>query len=115
MSEAFFSRIRLRIVAELLDAEWVSFADLQRVTDATKGNLGSHLARLRDEGIVREDKRVIDRRPVTRYRLTPSGRTAFLRHITMLEDLLKAARRESAEADENPITLPSPRTERTSR
>ena len=115
MSQAFFSRIRLRVVAELLDAEWVSFAELQRITDATKGNLGSHLSRLLDEGIIREDKRTSGSRPVTRYRLTAAGRTAFLRHIEMLEDLLKAARRESAEAAENPTALAPPRGERTSR
>lgn len=98
MSEVFYSRVRLSVVAELLEAEWVSFAELQRVVGATKGNLGSHLTRLLAEGIVREEKRLVIGRQQTRYRLTERGREAFLRHIAVLEDLLRAARRESAEA-----------------
>jgi DNA-binding transcriptional ArsR family regulator len=112
MSDTFYSRIRLTIVAELLEAEWVPFADLLRATDATKGNLGSHLSRLVAEGIVREDKRVIGGRQQTRYRLTAKGRTEFLRHVTVLEDLLRAARREHAEAVAEPTPLAAPRSER---
>jgi DNA-binding transcriptional ArsR family regulator len=88
----------LTIVAELLQAEWVAFTDLLGSTGATRGNLGSHLGKLVEAGIVDEDKRFVRQRPLTRYRLTKAGRVAFLRHIEDVEALLKAARREYSEA-----------------
>ncbi len=97
--DLFFSRVRLVIVAELLQAEWVAFTDLQSSTGATRGNLGSHLGKLVDGGVIEEDKRFLRQRPLTRYRLTKSGRTAFLRHIVQVEQLFVAARREHSEAE----------------
>ncbi len=108
MSDTFYSRIRLSIVAELLEADWIAFAELQRATGATKGNLGSHLTRLVAEGILKEEKRLVGGRQQTRYRLTPRGRGAFLEHVAVLEDLLRAARREYGEADRASDALAPP-------
>jgi DNA-binding transcriptional ArsR family regulator len=110
--ELFLSRIRLTIVAELLQAEWVAFTDLLGLTGATRGNLGSHLGKLIEAKIIDEEKRFVRQRPVTRYRLTKFGRDAFLRHIEQIEQLFKAARSEYGEAQQAPAdvsaTLPSP-------
>ncbi len=100
--DLFFSRIRLVVVAELLQAEWVAFTDLQSLTGATRGNLGSHLAKLVESGVIHEEKRFVRQRPLTRYRLTSAGRAAFLRHVKQVEGLFEAARREYTEADRSP-------------
>ena len=115
MSDTFFSRVRLSIVAALVDVEWSTFGDLQESTGATKGNLGSHLTRLVAEGILAEQKRSVAGRQQTRYRLTARGRTSFLDHVAMLEDLLRAARREHAEAAADPHPLKAPRTDKVRR
>ncbi len=115
MSDTFFSRIRLSIVAELLEADWITFAELQRATSATKGNLGSHLMRLVAEGTIKEEKRMVSGRQQTRYRLTASGRAAFLKHVAVLEDLLRAARREYTEADAQSTGLAPPKRTRVPR
>ncbi len=106
--DLFYSRVRLVVVAELLQAEWVAFTDLQRSTDATRGNLGSHLGKLVDGGIIEEDKRFVRGRPMTRYRLTARGRSAFLRHIEQVDQLFRAARREYGEAERSPQSVDAP-------
>ena len=84
MDELFLSRVRLAVVAELINADWITFSTLQNSIDATNGNLGTHLIKLIEAGYIQEEKRFVGRRPQTRYRLTRAGRTAFLRHV---EDL----------------------------
>lgn len=97
MDDIFFSRIRLTIVAELLSMERVSFTDLQTATGATRGNLGSHIAKLVESGVVDEDKRFVERRPLTTYHLTKTGRAALFRHIAQVEGVFAAVRREYGE------------------
>jgi DNA-binding MarR family transcriptional regulator len=88
MDELLLSKVRLAIIAQLLPAEWVTFTELQKSIDATNGNLGAHLAKLVDAGYVKEEKRFDARRPQSRYRLTKTGRAAFLRHVADLQALL---------------------------
>ncbi len=90
MDELLLSKIRLGIIAELLTAQWIAFSELQRELGVSQGNLGAHLAKLVAGGYVDEEKSFVNRRPQTRYRLTPRGRTAFSDHVTQLQSLLKA-------------------------
>jgi len=89
VDELLLSKIRLGIVAELLTAEWIAFSELARALDVSNGNLGAHVARLVDAGYVDEEKSFVNRRPLTRYRLTATGRAAFGAHVEQLQSLLK--------------------------
>lgn len=89
MDELLLSKIRLGVIAELLTSEWIGFSELQRSLDASGGNLGAHLAKLVEAGYVDEEKTFANRRPLTRYRLTDNGRSAFTKHVSQLQDLLK--------------------------
>jgi DNA-binding MarR family transcriptional regulator len=91
MDELLLSKIRLGAIAELLNADWVSFGALQKTIGTTNGNLGAHLAKLVEAGYVSEEKSFVDRRPQTRYRLTESGRGAFVKHVTEMQALLQRA------------------------
>lgn len=88
MDELLLSKVRLMVVAELVAAEWSTFSDLQKSTEATHGNLGSHLGKLVAADYVEEEKRFVGRRPQSRYRLTRVGRDALLRHVAVLQDLV---------------------------
>src|SRR5215469_8867201 len=77
VDDILLSKIRLGIVAELLNSDWVAFSELQRSLDVSQGNLGAHLAKLVDAGYVEEEKTFVNRRPLTRYSLTKIGRAAF--------------------------------------
>ncbi|HLI95960.1 MAG TPA: transcriptional regulator [Candidatus Baltobacteraceae bacterium] len=89
MDELLLSKIRLGVIAELLTAEWIAFSELQRATQTTNGNLGAHLSKLVDAGYVAEEKSFVNRRPLTRYRLTPLGRNAFVQHVREMQSLLE--------------------------
>ena len=87
MDDTLLSRIRLAVVAALLANEWMSFGALVQAADTTGGNLGAHLAKLVDANYVEEEKLFVGRRPQSRYRLTPYGRSAFLNHVKHLQSL----------------------------
>ncbi|HZV76235.1 MAG TPA: transcriptional regulator [Candidatus Babeliales bacterium] len=92
MDELLLSKVRLGVVAELLNYDWVGFSELALALDVSNGNLGAHLGKLVEASYVDEEKSFVKRRPLTRYRLTKRGREAFTAHVLQLQGLLKAAR-----------------------
>lgn len=90
MDDLLLSKVRLGIIAELLGNDWVAFAALVQALQTTNGNLGAHLAKLVEAGYVVEEKTFAQRRPLSRYRLTATGREAFAAHVRSLQDLLSA-------------------------
>jgi DNA-binding MarR family transcriptional regulator len=91
MDEMLLSKVRLGVIAELLNYDWVAFSELARSLEVTGGNLGAHLNKLVEAGYVEEQKSFVNRRPQTRYRLTQRGRSAFADHVSQLQSLLEAA------------------------
>jgi DNA-binding MarR family transcriptional regulator len=87
------SRIRLSVLAILSAVESAEFTWLRDQTGATDGNLGTHLRKLEEAGYVDVDKRIVDRKPLSRYRLTGRGREAFAAYVSQLENLLRDAPR----------------------
>jgi DNA-binding MarR family transcriptional regulator len=115
--DIFYSRVRLAVVAELLQMEWVSFTDLHSATEITRGNLASHLAKLVAAGIIEEKKEIINRRPLTRFRMTKRGRTAFVEHMQRVQHIFEAVTLEYSEAKaasrqrkKEPSPMPSTKT-----
>jgi DNA-binding MarR family transcriptional regulator len=92
VDDLLLSKIRLGIVAELLTSDWVAFSELQRSLNVTQGNLGAHLSKLVESKYVDEEKAFVNRKPLTRYRLTQRGRAAFAEHVKQLQSILEAAR-----------------------
>jgi len=91
MNELLLSKVRVSVIAELLGSEWVAFNELLRATQSTNGNLGAHLAKLVDAGYILEEKKFVDRKPQTRFRLTKAGREAFVAHVREMQALLDGA------------------------
>jgi predicted ArsR family transcriptional regulator len=92
VDELLLSKVRLGVVAALLKFEWVAFSELARILEVSNGNLGAHLAKLVDAGYVQEEKSFVNRRPLSRYRLTKRGRDAFASQVSRLQSLLEPAR-----------------------
>jgi predicted ArsR family transcriptional regulator len=92
MDEVLLSKVRLGVVAQLLNYDWVAFSELARALDVTNGNLGAHMIKLLDAGYVEEEKSFVNRRPLTRYRLSKRGRDAFAAHVSQLASLLEEAK-----------------------
>ncbi len=79
---------RLAIVAVLAACESADFRYLRNATGMTQGNLSVHVGKLEQAGYVTVEKRFVDKKPNTLYRLTDTGRTAFRRYRKSVNKLL---------------------------
>jgi DNA-binding MarR family transcriptional regulator len=90
LDDVIHSRIRLATMAILAAVDDAEFTFLRDRVQATDGNLGTHLKKLEDAGYVEVEKTFVDRKPVSRYRLTSVGRRAFKEYIARIDRLLHA-------------------------
>ena len=84
----FEHRVRLAICVLLSRHDAMSFSRLKQVLEEKDGSLGTHLRKLEDAGYLAIEKSFRDRRPVTWYQLTDSGRTRLKEHIANLTRLI---------------------------
>ncbi|MBI1686659.1 winged helix-turn-helix domain-containing protein [Caulobacter hibisci] len=84
--------LRLKIMAALYAeraAEPLEFSRLKTITQATDGNLGSHLTALEKAGYVEILKDHVGKRPRTRAAVTQAGSKAFRGHVAYLRELVE--------------------------
>ena len=81
-------RIRLGIMAYLASAEVADFTELKEALQTTQGNLSVHLRKLETAGYVDLEKSFLDRKPLTRARLTPAGGKAFASYLEAMRTLV---------------------------
>jgi DNA-binding MarR family transcriptional regulator len=74
----------MTVLSYVADAEFVF---LQRATGLTKGNLSSHLAKLEEAGLIRIEKRFVQKKPSTNVALTEDGKRRIVAHWEQLERL----------------------------
>ena len=89
LDEAIHGRLRLGIMAYLMDAEAADFNELKAVLEATQGNLSIHLRKLEEAGYVEIVKSFRGRKPLTRAHVTPAGRAAFATYLEALSQLVE--------------------------
>ncbi|MDV6331730.1 transcriptional regulator [Asticcacaulis sp. 201] len=89
LDDAIHGRLRLGIMAYLMDAEAADFNELKNVLEATQGNLSVHLRKLEEAGYVEIVKSFQGRKPLTRAHITSAGRTAFARYLDALAQLVE--------------------------
>ncbi|WP_291842651.1 transcriptional regulator [Maricaulis sp.] len=88
IDEIIHGRLRLGVMTYLAQAEAADFNELKAALEATQGNLSVHLRKLEDAGYVTIEKSFLDRKPLTRVRITKSGRAAFSRYVEAMANLL---------------------------
>jgi len=81
-------RVRLAICVLLSRHDAMSFSRLKQVLEEKDGSLGTHLRKLEDAGYLAIQKSFRNRRPVTWYQLTDSGRAHLQEHIAKLTRLI---------------------------
>ncbi|MGH7550728.1 MAG: transcriptional regulator [Gemmatimonadota bacterium] len=84
-------RVRLAICVLLTRYDRLSFSRIKELTGETDGSLGAHLRRLEDEKYLAVKKEFVDRKPVSWYRLTATGRNALSAHLDALGGLIGRA------------------------
>jgi DNA-binding HxlR family transcriptional regulator len=90
LHKAFESRIRLGIMSALAVNDGLDFNALKEYLDVTDGNLASHLKALEKEEFIGVEKSFVGRKPNTKYFMTQTGKSAFLEHLKILENLVKS-------------------------
>jgi len=89
LNKAFENRVRLGIMSTLMVNEKVDFNTLKEILELSDGNLASHITALEKSGYVKVEKRFLGKKPNTLYKVTASGKKAFVQHLDALEDLLR--------------------------
>jgi len=95
LDDVIHGRVRLGIVAYLASAEVADFTELKDVLEVTQGNLSIHLRKLEEAGYVAIDKSFVGRKPLTRVRLTDTGRAAFSSYLRAMGQLVEQAGKAS--------------------
>jgi DNA-binding MarR family transcriptional regulator len=90
-------QIRLAALSLLAGVASAEFTFLRDKIGTTDGNLSVHLAKLEAAGYVSVEKKFVDKKPRSLYRMTETGRAAFLGYVKRLKALLgkDLTRRES--------------------
>jgi DNA-binding PadR family transcriptional regulator len=81
-------KLRLALASLLAGVEQAEFTWLRSKTGSTDGNLGAQLVKLEEAGYVTVEKKFVDRKPQSIYRITEAGRTALAEYVAALRQLL---------------------------
>ena len=82
-------RTRLAIITTLArEDEPIAFGILLERLDLTRGNLSVHTRKLEDEGLIKIEKKFLDRKPVTSYLCTAKGRKEIQKYLEGVEALI---------------------------
>ena len=84
-------KLRLALLSLLAGVEQADFTWLREKTGSTDGNLGAQLLKLEEAGYVAVEKKFVQRKPQTIYRMTDPGRTALREYVKALKQLLGGA------------------------
>ncbi|MGH6986587.1 MAG: winged helix-turn-helix domain-containing protein [Caulobacteraceae bacterium] len=93
IDEVIHGRVRLGIMSYLAGAEAADFNELKAALGATQGNLSVHLRKLEDAGYIRIEKSFLNRKSLTRARLTTTGRQAFAAYLEAMAKVIEIAGR----------------------
>jgi DNA-binding MarR family transcriptional regulator len=89
IDDVIHGRLRLGIMAYLANSEVADFNELKAVLQATQGNLSIHLRKLEEAGYIAIDKSFLNRKPLTRARITAPGRKAFTEYLEAMAKLIE--------------------------
>jgi DNA-binding PadR family transcriptional regulator len=84
-------KLRLALLSLLVGVEEAEFTWLRSKTGSTDGNLGAQLLKLEEAGYIAVEKKFVERKPQSIYRITASGRTALTEYVQALRQLLGGA------------------------
>jgi DNA-binding HxlR family transcriptional regulator len=91
LNPVIHGKLRLALLSLLSGVEKAEFTWLRAKTGSTDGNLGAQLLKLEEAGYVAVEKKFVQRKPQTLYRMTDQGREALTGYVRALKQLLGAA------------------------
>ena len=91
LNPVIHGKLRLALLSLLTGVDEAEFTWLRTKTGSTDGNLGAQLTKLEEAGYVSMEKKFVQRKPLTTYRITESGREALSEYVQALKQLLGGA------------------------
>jgi len=91
LNPVIHGKLRLALLSLLAGVEDAEFTWLRARTGSTDGNLGAQLIKLEEAGYVAVEKKFVQRKPQSNYRITDAGRDALQEYIQALRQLLGVA------------------------
>ena len=91
LNSVIHGKLRLALLSLLAGVEQAEFTWLRARTGATDGNLGAQLLKLEEAGYASVEKKFVQRKPQSLYRLTEAGRAALTEYVVALKQLLGGA------------------------
>jgi DNA-binding HxlR family transcriptional regulator len=91
LNPVIHGKLRLALLSLLIGVEEAEFTWLRLKTGSTDGNLGAQLLKLEEAGYVAVEKKFVQRKPQSLYRMTEAGRQAFIEYVQALKQLLGSA------------------------
>jgi DNA-binding HxlR family transcriptional regulator len=88
LNPVIHGKLRLALLSLLATVEEAEFTWLRARTGSTDGNLGAQLTKLEEAGYVAVEKKFVQRKPQTLYRMTEVGRKALTEYVQALKQLL---------------------------
>ncbi len=88
LNPVIHGKLRLALLSLLTGVEEAEFTWLRQKTGSTDGNLGAQLLKLEEAGYVAVEKKFVQRKPQSIYRMTEAGRTALTDYVHALKQLL---------------------------
>ncbi|MBV6480282.1 MAG: hypothetical protein HGGPFJEG_03158 [Ignavibacteria bacterium] len=76
-------------MAVLVSVKEAEFNFIKEKINATDGNLSVHLKKLEQAGYISVNKLFVERKPVSKYKITSKGFKAFEKYISNLESIIK--------------------------
>ena len=84
--------IRLGVMTILVSVREADFVFLRESIGTTDGNLSTHLLKLEEAKYIQTTKKFEERKPKTRFTLTPVGRKALESYIATIEKYVKLSK-----------------------
>ena len=91
LNPVIHGKLRLALLSLLAGVEEADFTWLRSRTGSTDGNLGAQLLKLEEAGYLTVEKRFVQRKPQSIYRMTEAGRAALTEYVQALRQLLGSA------------------------
>ncbi len=91
LNSVVHGKLRLALLSLLSGVVEAEFTWLRSRTGSTDGNLGAQLQKLEEVGYVTVEKKFVQRKPQTLYRMTEAGRQALTEYVQALKQMLGAA------------------------
>lgn len=84
-------KLRLALLSLLATVEEAEFTWLREKTGSSDGNLGAQLLKLEEAGYLSVEKKFVQRKPQSIYRMSEVGRAALTEYVQALKTLLGGA------------------------